>query len=147
VRLTNRYDADASSGAFAFFRRSVSKTSVNQPQIAVEQVAGFPRLVGQAQVSATHAALAVAQPSGKGRCSHPRLNDNIGSCAGNDSFDLRLLGLGHSELVKSLLKIVEEGFPLCCGDHQILVGVLHRAARVLLRPTGSPADHFRDEGI
>ena len=61
-------------------------------------------------------------PLGKGRRSHPRLNDNIGSCAGNDSFDLRLLGLGHSELVKSLLKIVEEGFPLCCGDHQILVG-------------------------
>ena len=84
-------------------------------------------------------------PLGKGRRSHPRLNDNIGSCAGNDSFDLRLLGLGHSELVKSLLKIVEEGFPLCCGDHQILVGVLHRAARVLLRPAGSPADHFRDE--
>ena len=75
----------------------------------------------------------------------PPLNDNIGSCAGNDIFDLCLLGLGHSELVKSLLKIVEEGFPLCCGDHQILVGVLHRAARVLLRPTGGPADHFRDE--
>jgi hemoglobin len=31
VRLTNRYDANSSSGAFASFRLSVSKTSVNQP--------------------------------------------------------------------------------------------------------------------
>jgi hypothetical protein len=80
-------------------------------------------LVGQAQVSATRAALAVAQPLREGCCSHPHLNHNIGSCAGNDSFDLCLLDLGHSELVKSLLKIVEKGFPLCCGDHQMLVGV------------------------
>ena len=41
-----------------------------------------------------------------------RLNDDIGSCAGDDCFDLCLLGLGHSELVKSLLEIVEKGFPL-----------------------------------
>ena len=111
---------NSSSGAFAFFRPSVSDFSEPAKDCS-DQVAGFPRLVGQAQVSATHAALAVAQPLGKGRCSHPRLDDNIGSCAGDDSFDLCLLGLGHSELVKSLLKIVEEGFPLCCGDHQILV--------------------------
>src|SRR5262249_16405491 len=43
-----------------------------------EQVAGFPRLVGQAQVSATRAALAIALLLGKGCCcSHLRLNDNI----------------------------------------------------------------------
>src|SRR4029077_620793 len=70
---------------------------------------------------------------------------NIGSCAGNDSFDLGLFGLGHSELVKSLLEIVEKGFPFYRRDHQMLVGVLHRAARVLLRPAGGPADPFRDE--
>ena len=35
-----------------------------------------------------------------------RLNDDIGSCAGDDSFDLGLFGQGHSELVKSLLEIV-----------------------------------------
>jgi hypothetical protein len=46
----------------------------------------------------------------------PRLNDNIASGAGDDSLDLGLLGLGHSELVKSLLKIVEKGFPFCCRD-------------------------------
>jgi hypothetical protein len=74
-----------------------------------------------------------------------RLDDNIGSGAGNDSFDLCLLGLGHLELIKCLLEIVEKCFPFCCRDHQVLVRVLHRAARVLLRPAGGPADHFRDK--
>jgi len=33
-------------------------------------------------------------------------NDDVGSSAGNYSLDLRLLGLGHSELVKCLLQKV-----------------------------------------
>jgi len=68
------------------------------------------------------------------------LNDDVGSSAGDYSLDLRLLGLGHSELVK-----VEKGFPLCRCYHEMLVRLLHGAARVLLRPAGGPADHFRDE--
>ena len=42
VRLTNRYDANSSSNAFASFRSRVSNPSVNQPQTESEQ---FARLV------------------------------------------------------------------------------------------------------
>ena len=73
------------------------------------------------------------------------LNDNIGSCAVDDSFDLCLLDLGHSKLVKGLLEIAEKRLPLGRSDHQMLVQVLHGTAGVLLRPTSSPANHFRDE--
>jgi hypothetical protein len=44
-------------------------------------------------------------------------------------FDLCLLGLGHSELVKRLLEI-EKGVPLR-RDHEMLVRVLHGAARII----------------
>src|SRR5262249_30303410 len=64
---------------------------------------------------------------------------------GDYSLDLCLLGLGHCELVKGLLKIVEKGLPLCRRYHEMLVRLLHGAACVLLRPVGGPADHFRDE--
>jgi hypothetical protein len=37
------------------------------------------------------------------------LNDDISPSADDYSLDLRLLGLGHSELVKGLLEIVEAG--------------------------------------
>ena len=59
----------------------------------------------------------------EGCCSHLHLNDNIGSCVGDDSFDLGLFALGHSELVKSFLEIVEKGFSFYRRDHQMLVGV------------------------
>src|SRR5262249_23640727 len=39
-------------------------------------------------------------------------NDDVSPSAGDDSFDLRLLGLRHSKLVKCLLEIVEKGLPL-----------------------------------
>ena len=107
------------------FQPSVSKTSVNRPQTAASRLLASRAWSDKPRYRRLARHSQLRSPLGKGRRSHPRLNDNIGSCAGNDSFDLRLLGLGHSELVKSLLKIVEEGFPLCCGDHQILVGVLH----------------------
>ena len=73
------------------------------------------------------------------------LDDDISPCAGDYGLDLCLFGLGHSELVKGLLEIVEKGLPLGRSDHQILVRVLHGTAGVLLRPTSSPADHFSDE--
>src|SRR5215472_12852204 len=73
------------------------------------------------------------------------LNDDVSPSAGDYSLDLRLLGLGHRELVKGLLKIVEKGLPLCRRYHEMLVRRLHGAARVLLRPASGPADHFRDE--
>jgi len=74
-----------------------------------------------------------------------RLDDDISPCAGDYGLDLCPFGLGHSEFVKSLLEIVEKGFPLRCSDHEMLVRVLHGTAGVLLRPTGSPANHFCDE--
>ena len=49
-------------------------------------------------------------------------NDDVGSSAGNYSLDLRLVGLGYSELVKCLLQIVEKGFPLCRRYHEMLEG-------------------------
>src|SRR5262245_9334035 len=61
------------------------------------------------------------------------------------AFDLCLLGCGHSELVESLLEIVEKGLPFGSCDPEMLVRVLHRTTRVLLWSTSSPADHFRDE--
>lgn len=72
-------------------------------------------------------------------------NDDVGSSAGNYSLDLRLLGLGRSELVKCLLQIVEKGFPLCRRYHEMLVRRLHGAPCVLLWSAGGPADHFRNE--
>jgi len=76
---------------------------------------------------------------------HASLDNDIGPCAVDYGFDLSLLGLGHSELVKRLLEIIEKGLPLCRRDHKILVRVLHGAAGVLLRSAGSPAEHFRNE--
>src|SRR5262245_16514045 len=73
------------------------------------------------------------------------LDDDISPRARDYGLDLCLLGLGHSEFVKSLLEIVEKGLPLGCSDHKMLVRVLHGTASVLLRPTGSPANHFCDE--
>jgi hypothetical protein len=73
------------------------------------------------------------------------LDDDISPCAGDYRLELCLLSLGHSKLVKCLLEIVEKGVPLSRCDHQKLMRVLHGAARVRLRPAGSPADHFRDE--
>ena len=52
---------------------------------------------------------------------------------------------GTAKLVKGLLEIIEKGLPLGRSDHQMLVRVLHGTAGVLLRPTSSPANHFRDE--
>jgi hypothetical protein len=72
-------------------------------------------------------------------------NDDIRTCAVDYGFDLCLLGLGHSELVKRLLEIIEKGFPLCRRDHEISVRLLHGATRVLLGSAGSPAEHFRNE--
>src|SRR5262249_30471204 len=60
-------------------------------------------------------------------------------------FNLCLLRFSHSELVERLLEIIEKGLPLGRRDHKILVRVLHGAAGVLLRSTGSPAEHFRNE--
>jgi hypothetical protein len=53
------------------------------------------------------------------------LHDNIGPGAGNDSLDLCLLALGDSEPVKSLLKIVQKGFPLYCRYDQVLAAASH----------------------
>src|SRR5262249_22787842 len=49
------------------------------------------------------------------------LNDDVSPSAGDDSFDLRLLGLRHSKLVKCLLEIVEKGLPLRRRYHEMLV--------------------------
>src|SRR5262249_42526412 len=73
------------------------------------------------------------------------LNDDISPSAGDDGLDFRLFPLGHRELIKRLLQIIKKSFPLCRRYHEMLVGLLHRTARVLLRSTGGPADHFRDE--
>jgi hypothetical protein len=40
------------------------------------------------------------------------LNNDVSPSASDYSLDLRLLGLGHPELVESLLEIVEKGVPL-----------------------------------
>jgi hypothetical protein len=72
-------------------------------------------------------------------------NDDVGPSAGDYSLDFGLLGLGHSELIKCLLQILEKGLPLCRRYHEMLVRLLHGAARVLLRSTSGPADHFRDK--
>src|SRR5262249_46976419 len=75
---------------------------------------------------------------------HPS-DDDISPCADDYGLDLCLLGCGHSELVESLLEIVEKGLPFGSCDPEMLVRVLHRTTRVLLWSTSSPADHFRDE--
>jgi hypothetical protein len=49
------------------------------------------------------------------------LNNDVSPSAGNYSLDLRLLSLGHSELVEGLLEIVEKGLLLRCRDHEMLV--------------------------
>ncbi len=41
----------------------------------------------------------------------PPLNNDVSPSAGDYSLYLRLLDLGHSELVKGLLEIVEKGLP------------------------------------
>jgi hypothetical protein len=51
------------------------------------------------------------------------LDDNISPCAGGYRLELGLLGLGHSELVKCLLEIVEKGVPLCRCNHEMLVRI------------------------
>ena len=76
---------------------------------------------------------------------HVPLDDDISPCAGDYRLDLFLFSLGHSKLVKGLLEIVEKGLLLGRSDHQMLVQILHGTAGVLLRPTSSPANHFRDE--
>jgi hypothetical protein len=73
------------------------------------------------------------------------LDDDVSPCAGDYGLDLRLLRLGHGELVKGLLQVVEKGLPLGRSDHQMLVHFLHGTAGIRLRPTAGPADHFRDE--
>src|ERR1700730_2186494 len=73
------------------------------------------------------------------------LDHDVSPSAGDDALDLCLLGLRDSELVKCLLEIVQKGLPFCRCDHEMLVGVLHGAARVLLRPAGGPTDHFSDQ--
>jgi len=55
------------------------------------------------------------------------LNDDISPSAGDYGLDLRLLGRGHCELVKGLLKIVEKCLPLCRRYHEMLVRLLHGA--------------------
>jgi hypothetical protein len=72
-------------------------------------------------------------------------DDDVSPCAVDYGFNLGLLGLRHSELVERLLKIIEKGLPLGRRDHKIVVRVLHGAAGVLLRSTGSPAEHFRNK--
>ena len=44
-----------------------------------------------------------------GCCAFAPLHDDVGPNAGDDGLDLRLLGLGHGELVEGLLEIVEKG--------------------------------------
>ena len=76
---------------------------------------------------------------------HASSDDDISPRAVDYGFNLGLLGLGHGELVECLLKVVEKGLPLCRCDHEMLVRVLHGAARVLLRSAGRPTDHLRNE--
>ena len=52
---------------------------------------------------------------------------------------------GTPNLSSGLLKVIEKGLPLGCCDHKVFVGILHGAAGVLLRSTGSPAEHFRNK--
>src|SRR5262249_4867486 len=73
------------------------------------------------------------------------LDDDISPCAGDYGLDLCLLGCGNSKLVESLLEIVKKGLPFGSCNPEMLVRLLHRASRILLRSTGSPADHFCDE--
>src|SRR5262249_57516247 len=54
-------------------------------------------------------------------------------------------GPGHPDFVKSLLKIDEKALPFCRCYQEMLVRLLQGAARVLWRPAGGPAHHFRDE--
>ena len=60
----------------------------------------------------------------------PLDDDDISPCAGDYGLDLCLLDLGHGELVKGLLEIVEKGLPLGRSDHQMLVRVLHARHRL-----------------
>jgi len=73
------------------------------------------------------------------------LDDDVRPRAGDYGFDLRLLGLRHSKLVKCLLEIVEKSLPLRRRYHEMLVRFLHGATGVLLRAASGPADHFRHE--
>src|SRR5439155_8123308 len=56
--------------------------------------------------------------------------------------NLGLLRGGNLELVESLLQVVEEGVPLWWRDLEITVGIDHGAPGILLRASGSPAQHF-----
>ena len=47
------------------------------------------------------------------------LNDDVSPSATDYSLDLHLLGLGHGELIKGLLEIVEKGLPLWRRDHEM----------------------------
>jgi len=64
-------------------------------------------------VSAEAALATITRISPKGCYAYAPLNDDISPSAGDYSLELRLLGLGHCELVKGLLKIVDKGLPLC----------------------------------
>ena len=83
--------------------------------------------------------------AGQAAYHHAPLDDDISPCALDDGLDLSLLGLGHAELVERLPEIVEKGLPFRRCDHEKLMRLLHGAARVPLRPSGSPAEHFRNE--
>jgi len=76
---------------------------------------------------------------------HTSLDNDISPRAVDYRFNLGLLGLRHSELVERLLEIIEKGLPLGRRNLKIFVRFLHGAAGVVLRSTGSPAEHFRDE--
>ena len=52
---------------------------------------------------------------------HPSLDNDISSRTGDDGLDLPLLGLGHGELIKGLLEIVEKSLPFPRRDHKMLV--------------------------
>jgi hypothetical protein len=95
------------------------------------------------RVTRTHSGRCAGWPAQLRR--YVPLNDDFRPSAGDYSLDLRLLGLGHSELVECLLEIVEKSLPLYRSYHEMSVGLLHGAARVLLRPASGPADHFSDE--
>src|SRR5262249_16780260 len=117
---------------------SVGSTSKRRPVRSVYLGASLPW--NARQVLGTDLDRSVSEAAAP----HPS-DDDISPCADDYGLDLCLLGCGHSELVESLLEIVEKGLPFGSCDPEMLVRVLHRTTRVLLWSTSSPADHFRDE--